>query len=123
MQLANYNKYKKEAGMHARILNLHESEARRKKLTLLLARIAIIDYWLGLLTVDQSFVVKRHLIDGLEWERVTIEYNQIWGEFSRTERTLIRYMGSALETIDAYVDENKEETLALFTTHDRRITT
>lgn len=113
-QLGNYNKFKKEANMHARLLKLHDSEARRVKLTLLLAKVASIDYWMGMLTVDQQFVVKRHLVDGLEWARVTIEYNQIWGEFSRTERTLIKYMVIALETICMYVEENKEEVIALF---------
>lgn len=52
------------------------------------------------LNEDELFIIKRHLIDGIDWNRIIIEYNEKWGpENGRNRRTLIRYQNSALKKI------------------------
>ena len=68
--------------------------------------LAVIDIWLLLLSEDEAFVVKRHLIDGIDWPRVTLEYERIWGAaYAKAERTLRSYQKSALDKIVTFTDE------------------
>jgi hypothetical protein len=81
-------------------------EARLKELD---KSLAFIDGWLLLLSEDEAFVVRRHLIDGIDWPRVTLEYEKIWGEsFAKTERTLRSYQKNALGKIDQFLTEHRD---------------
>ena len=63
-------------------------------------QIALIDGWLLLLNEDEAYVVKRHLIDGIDWPRIAMEYKGIWGEdYAKSERTLKTYQKRAMEKI------------------------
>lgn len=71
--------------------------------------IAVVDGWLLLLTEDEAFVVKRHLIDRIDWPRVTLEYEKLWGAaFAKSERTLRSYQQNALAKIVAFIADHTE---------------
>lgn len=74
---------------------------------LLKSKVAMIDAWIEMLPADYAYVVKRHLVDGVEWEFVTFEYQKIWGyENARSTRTLKRFQTKALDIIEAYVNRH-----------------
>lgn len=56
----------------------------------------LIDSWMLLLRADQEFVVRRHLMDGLPWNKLTAEYERLWPEYAKSERSLIRIQKDAL---------------------------
>lgn len=63
-------------------------------------RLNCIQTWLALLTEDEAYVVKRHLIDGIDIPRITKEYQKRWGdEYAKTERTIKAYQRRALNKI------------------------
>jgi len=69
-----------------------------------------IDTWLTLLSEDESYVIQRHLIDGVDIPRIVVEYRERWGEeFAKTERTIKTYQRRALEKIQRF--EEKTYTL------------
>lgn len=71
--------------------------------------IEVIDGWLFLLSADEIFVVKRHLFDGIDWPRVTLEYEKIWGvEYAKAERTLRNYQKRAIGKIAAFLRDHNE---------------
>ncbi len=48
----------------------------------------------------EAFVIKRHLIDGIDWMRIVKEYTEKWGdELDKTERTFQGYQQKALRKI------------------------
>lgn len=76
-----------------------------RKLEMLLKRI---DLWLALLSEDEAFVITRHLIDGIDIPRISLEYERKWGgEFAKTERTIKMYQSRALKKIAEF--ESKRE--------------
>lgn len=59
-----------------------------------------IETWLMLLNEDEAYVIKRHLIDGVDLSRVTQEYKERWGEdYSKTDRTIKTYQRKGLQKI------------------------
>lgn len=82
--------------------------AKAQRMCFLEHQIALIDGWLLLLNEDEAYVVKRHLIDGIDWPRVAMEYKGIWGEdYAKTERTLKTYQKRAMEKILRFAQEQK----------------
>lgn len=49
--------------------------------------------------IDKEFVIRRHLIDELDFKRIEAEHIERWHEFGKSERTLRRYQKIALERI------------------------
>lgn len=60
--------------------------------------------WLGcinslllILNEDEIFVIQRHVLDEIDWNRIIAEYETRWGiENRKCQRTLIRYQKNAL---------------------------
>ena len=74
-----------------------------------------ISAWLELLTIEERFIVQTHLINGLDWARTNVEYEQKWGIVNgRSERTLKRIQSKAILRIANFLNnlENiiKEQT-------------
>ncbi len=47
-----------------------------------------------------AFVIKRHLIDGVDWTRIVKEYTEKWGtDLEKNERTFKGYQQKALRKI------------------------
>lgn len=86
-----------------------EKHEKQRRLEQLDRRIKILDSWLMLLTEDEAFVVKRHLIDGIDWPRVTQEFERLWGrEFAKAERTLRSYQQNAMRKIVNFIADHTD---------------
>lgn len=66
----------------------------------------IINSWLKILKEDEAFVVKRHLIDGIDYPRIAMEFEAKWG-YVKSERTIKFYQKQALAKIAKYVEKQK----------------
>ena len=75
-----------------------------ERLSLLKEKNAMVEGWLSLLSEDEEYVVRRHVLDGVTWTRIELEYNERWKEFGKTSRTLMRYYKHALEIIQAFAN-------------------
>jgi hypothetical protein len=70
---------------------------RRKQLVLM-------DGWLRALPEEEAFIVRLHLVDGLDWAHVAVEYANRWGqELARSIQTLKRKQATALHRIEESV--------------------
>lgn len=70
-------------------------------------RASMVESWITLLTPSEAFVVRRHLVDRLDWPRIEAEYRTLWGEeFARGERSLQRYQSDAITKIERFVSVN-----------------
>lgn len=68
--------------------------------------LACIDSMLRSLSDDERFVIQRHLVDGIDWNRIIAEYEMKWGaKNGRCRRTLIRYQNSALTKLARRMQE------------------
>lgn len=113
--LGEYLRYVSEANLYGQWLEKQENPDIRNTLDVLQMKIAAIDSWLNLLNSDERFVVHKHMIEELEWPRVAFDFAERWkGEFTRTERTLVKYQASAIEKITDFCFANSEITMVLF---------
>lgn len=77
-----------------------ERDALEKEYCNLVFMKGIIECWLELLPDDERFLVQKHLIQGLDWAKVIVEYNERWGIMNgRAERTLKRIHARAIKRI------------------------
>lgn len=77
------------------------------RIVFLKQQLALISSWMRLLTDDEAFVTKRHLIDGIDIPRIVLEYETKWGrEFAKSERTIKTYQQRAIKHI-AEFEERK----------------
>lgn len=113
--LSKYASYKAETELYERWLSARENPEIRDALTLLRIKITVIQSWFVLLNADERFVVEKHLIEELEWPRVAFAFSEQWkSEFSRTERSLVKYQASALKKIAEFSNMHKDIVLPLF---------
>lgn len=84
--------------------NRHKNAVRQEeRLSFLEQQLHSISVWMELLTEDEAFVIKRHLFDGVDIPRITIEYRERWGdEFGKTDRTIKAYQRKALQKIASF---------------------
>lgn len=53
-----------------------------------------------IISEDEALVIRRHLVDKIDWPRIAVEYEQRWGEnYAKSERTMIYYQKTALQKI------------------------
>lgn len=77
-----------------------ERDALEKEYCNLVFMKGFIECWLELLPDDERFLVQKHLIQGLDWAKVIVEYNERWGIMNgRAERTLKRIQARAIKRI------------------------
>ena len=101
--------------LYERTLSARENLEIREALTLLKIKITVIQSWFVLLNADERFVVEKHLVEELEWPRVAFAFSEQWKcEFSRTERSLVKYQASALKKIVEFSNMHKDIVLPLF---------
>lgn len=95
--IKQYRAYVATANMLEQHLKLYEDPERRKQFDKLTAKKTVIESWFGLLTDDELYVIKRHIMDGLSWSRLQIDYAREWGlEFSKSDRMLKKHQVSAI---------------------------
>lgn len=110
-----YNGYVSEARIYEKWLSQVDNPDAKTHLTLLELRVATIEAWFNLLNADERFVIEKHLLEELEWPRVSFAYSKRWNhEFIRTERSLLAYQTNALAKIAAFAERHKEIMLMLF---------
>ena len=84
------------------------TDKQRERLAYLEEQLSRIDAWMMLLTEDESYVIQRHLVDGVDILRVTVEYRERWGEeFAKTDRTIKTYPRRALEKIKQFEEKTQ----------------
>ena len=84
------------------------TDKQRECLAYLEEQLSRIDAWMMLLTEDESYVIQRHLVDGVDILRVTVEYRERWGEeFAKTDRTIKTYQRRALEKIKQFEEKTQ----------------
>lgn len=84
------------------------AENKKAQLLLLRERNVIVEGWMSILSEDEAYVVQRHLIDGITWPRVEVEYSEKWKEFGKCQRTLMRYQDNALKKIQRFMNEQED---------------
>lgn len=89
--------------------NRHKNTVKQnERLAFLEKQLRRVSMWMGLLSEDEAFVVKRHLFDGIDIPRITIEYRERWGdEYGKTDRTIKAYQKKALQKIESFEDMTK----------------
>lgn len=89
--------------------NRHKNTVKQEeRLSFLEQQLQSISVWMELLTEDEAFVIKRHLFDGVDIPRITIEYRERWGdEFGKTDRTIKAYQRKALQKIASFEQMKK----------------
>lgn len=76
------------------------TESEMKLYVLYRSGLDLIQTWLTLLDKGEQFVVKLHLIDKMDWAKVSIEYEKLWTrENGRAERTFKRIQSNAVSKI------------------------
>ena len=69
----------------------------------------MVEGWLSILSDDEVFVVRKHLMEELDWPRIEAERRDKWGELGKTERTLKRYQKKAIEKIIRFVRSQPQD--------------
>ena len=65
-----------------------------------------VESWLQLLTTEELFLVRTHLIQGLDWAKTIVEHERMWGIMNgRSERTLKRIQSKAVDRIVACMNQ------------------
>lgn len=104
------SQYKKNRAAQGRLEALYRREGDAmpsrlaKQLLQLQDKNDMVEGWLNLLSEDEEYVVRRHLLDCVTWTRIEQEYNERWKEFGKTSRTLMRYYKRALGKIQTFAN-------------------
>lgn len=113
--LSKYLSFTAEKQMYERWLSMRENPEVREALALVDMKVAMIQSWFTLLNTDERFVIEKHLVEELEWPRVSFSFTELWkGEFTRAERTLVAYQKSGLKKIVRFCEDHRCIVLALF---------
>lgn len=78
-------------------------DEQQKQIALLDELLNMIDSWMDILTDEERFVIKRHIMDGLPWECVLYEYNHVLNQTNtKSYSSLRRIQNKALERMICY---------------------
>ena len=82
-----------------------EKTALTQRLFELKVRTQRVRSWMLVLSEDEEFVIRRHLIDEVSWPRLEAEHIEKWKEYGKNRRTLMRYQKNALMKIQRFIRE------------------
>ena len=69
-----------------------------------------IDSLFSLFTANEAFVIKHHLIQGLDWEQVSMKYIELWGPSSeKTIRSFQLWQTKALNKAAAALNKKNRD--------------
>lgn len=74
-----------------RDLSQAQKDERMEQLSRVLA---MLEAWMQLLTADERYVIKRHLVDEIDWSRIVYEYNTKLHRSEGKSRSSLRRMQS-----------------------------
>ena len=67
--------------------------------------LAMLEAWMRLLTADERYVIKRHLVDEMDWSSIVYEYNtKLLRAEGRTRSSLRRMQSHAIGKIARYAE-------------------
>ena len=113
--MSKYLSFTAEKQMYERWLSMRNNPEVREALVVVDMKVTMIQSWLNLLNSDERFVIEKHLIEELEWPRVSFSFTELWkGEFTRAERTLVAYQASGLNKIVSFCEDHQSIVMALF---------
>lgn len=70
-------------------------------------RLLEIDGMFSLFSVNEAFVVRHHLVEGLDWEQVSLKYTALWGTTSeKTIRSFQLWQTRALSKVVCVLNNN-----------------
>lgn len=120
--LSKYSSYRAEKELFERWLSNRENKEVREGLALVEMKVAMIQSWFTLLTPDERLIIEKHLVEELEWPRVSYTFSMCWkGEFTRTERTLLKYQATGLKKIIEFVEAHRDMVQMVFGDLDEHI--
>lgn len=71
-----------------------------------------IDSLFAILTQDENFVIRRHLMEGIDWFRILKEHTDTWGsESEKTTRSYQINQSKGLKKIAAFINEHENSEL------------
>lgn len=80
-----------------------------ERIAFLRMQLTLISSWMKLLSEDEAFVTRRHLIDGIDIPRIVAEYEVKWGrEFAKSERTIKTYQQRAIKHIAEFEQQKQK---------------
>lgn len=80
-----------------------------ERIAFLRMQLTLISSWMKLLSEDEAFVTRRHLIDGIDIPRIVAEYEVKWGrEFAKSERTIKTYQQRVIKHIAEFEQQKQE---------------
>lgn len=86
-----------------------ETEALRRRIQDVQCMLEGIKGFYLVISEDEAIVIKRHLVDAIDWPRITVEYEQRWGkDYAKSERTMIYYQTRALDKIASFVAKHED---------------
>lgn len=101
--IRRYRQYAAEAKMLEQMEKLFHDTSRRTQYDRLQIKLTILNCFLGLLNEDERFVVRRHIVDGIDMARVHMEFLEKWGGgYAKTQRALTKLETEALRKIGAF---------------------
>jgi hypothetical protein len=106
-----YRPLEGEAIILEKCLSASETVSPRKSRLDELRRIlALMNGLLRLLPEEESYIIRLHLIDKLDWPRVCSEHGARWGrDLARTEQTLKRKQATAFKRIIAFMSLHESD--------------
>lgn len=113
--LSKYLSFIAEKQMYERWLSMRENPEVREALAVVDMKVAMVQSWFTILNTDERFVIEKHLIEELEWPRISFSFTELWkGEFTRSERTLVAYQAGGLNKIVRFCEDHRSIVMALF---------
>ena len=74
----------------------------------------LLENLMRLLTIDERYVIKRHLVDGLDWNCIEYEYNhKLLRSVQKSRSTLRRLRNSAIVKMAQYIEKSADDTVHL----------
>ena len=70
-----------------------------------------IDGMFSLFSTNEAFVIRHHLVEGLDWEQVSLKYTTLWGTASeKTIRSFQLWQTKALSKVVRVLNNKKDIT-------------
>ena len=88
----------------------------RDRLDLINSTLTMLEAWMQLLSGDERYVIKRHLLDGIAWHHIVYEYNnKLIRSKTKSLSSLRRMQSQAMVRIALHTqDQEKEIERAIF---------
>ena len=85
------------------------SSALQDRINLVAKKEAAIQAFYCILTEHERLVIKRHVVDGIDWTCLSAEFAQKWGaENAKSTRSLIYYKNRAFKKMVQFVETHRD---------------